>query len=156
LADGDLVASLRLADGQRFTPNDLLRVQSQVGTVICSACDIAVLGGALGAASTPWPLAAVRAGVGNVVAAAWPVDDAAAVLLMTRFHQQWRQRDLSSALAAAAQWLHICDRDELDAHMASLEGGDAAALAAEIAQRNGPGGDLNDARKWACFALYCA
>ncbi|MEY2474562.1 MAG: hypothetical protein QOK28_3891 [Actinomycetota bacterium] len=157
LPDGTAAASMILADGQRLTPSDIARVSSRVRVALCSACDLGILDQGDGTPHPPWPLAAINAGVGHVVAAAWPVADAATVLLMTRVHEEWTGAvDLHSALVAACGWLRTASRSDLESYVERLSGENVAELAERVAVRSqtNPDAPFSDSSYWAPFALY--
>ena len=120
LPDGRRAAALVLSEREPFTPDDLRAIDAAVRVMVCSACD---LGAAAPAAINvdPWPLAAILSGVEWVLAAAWPVSDAATALTMIDLYERWVSgADLLGALADAVDWIRTSSTRALLDRVAQL------------------------------------
>ena len=156
LPNGQAAACMVLADGELLTPNDLLAVEADVRVLICSACDLGTARRLGNPEMEAWPLAAISAGIEWVVAASWPVDDAATTLLMARLYQDWAHgSDLHAALSSAAAWLRTATVEDLLDLVGSITEERIEALS-DALHSHGKARPFDDAEFWAPFALYGA
>ncbi len=156
LPNGQAAACMVLADGELLTPNDLLAVEADVRVLICSACDLGTARRLGNPEMEAWPLAAISAGIEWVVAASWPVDDAATTLLMARLYKDWAQgSDLHGALSSAAAWLRTSTVDDLLDLVGSITEERMEALS-DALHSYGKTRPFDDPEFWAPFALYGA
>ena len=157
LPDGRPAAALVLSEREPFTPDDLRAIDAAVRVMVCSACD---LGAAAPAAINvdPWPLAAILSGVEWVLAAAWPVSDAATALTMIDLYERWVSgADLLGALADAVDWIRTCSTRALLDRVAQLTSD--AQVSRELAEEIELAAQLSDppfgaAVDFAGFGLY--
>ena len=157
LPDGRPAAALVLSEREPFTPDDLRAIDAAVRVMVCSACD---LGAAAPAAINvdPWPLAAILSGVEWVLAAAWPVSDAATALTMIDLYERWVSgADLLGALADAVDWIRTCSTRALLDRVARLTSD--AQVSRELAEEIELAAQLSDppfgaAVDFAGFGLY--
>ncbi len=120
-----LDSCLVLAGGTRLGIADLLAAvrEHPPELLALSACETAVAR----VTATPdeslgFPAALLHAGAGSVLAALWPVDDAAAAALMGAFHREaaGRSKTPAQALRAARRWLRTRTAADLLALMDGL------------------------------------
>lgn len=110
------------------------------------------------------PAGLLQAGVPGIVGTLWPVDDAAAALVVVRFfelHLGARDREPlgpAAALASAQRWLRGAGLDELEAQIARYPplGRVAAIRDAAGAARQGSGHPFGSPLHWAPFLFVGA
>ena len=172
---------LILSDDSRLTVSDLLRARQPLAArlVALAACEAAVTSGRQGIDEiVGFPAALLRAGVGQVLAPLWPVDDSATFRLMDRFYAQLgaiESIDLATALARATSEMRTTrGAEELSATedgdgigwwrrmfgrassrwAAVTVGGDRRWLPSPAPNAEAPGHDLSHPDHWAAFAMY--
>ncbi|WP_448570231.1 CHAT domain-containing protein [Trichothermofontia sp.] len=101
---------LKLAD----TPTGGIRL------AILSACETGLAGIELADEAISLPTGLLQAGVAGAIASLWSVSDLSTMLLLTRFYDLWRRKNLAPAVALrqAQQWL----RDTPDGEIADYAG----------------------------------
>ncbi len=155
MPDGSTAAAIVLADGEPFAPADFAMVDAGVRVLVCAACDVA---GAASRGGQNLADGALRAGVEQVVAAAWPIDDAATTCLMARTYHEWATGadGIASALGRAVRWLAASETADLVAFALELPGPPALVrvLADEVMRVSGERPSERDPSLWAGFGFY--
>lgn len=108
LADGDLTVKELLDGGLDF---------SSARLAVLSACRTGLSEHRyLTEEALGFPAAFLQAGLPSVISSLWPVDDAAAALLLARFYRNWLQagQPLCQALHSAQCWIRSATAMELD------------------------------------------
>lgn len=134
-----LRSSLALAGGQRLTLEQLLPLLAEraPSLVVLSACETAMAR----VTTMPdefmgFPAPLLDHGAGAVVATLWPVDDAAAAVLMGRFYAEYNSADCraSEALRRAQSWLRTASVAKLRTVLGELrnEPGRVGELAMQL------------------------
>jgi CHAT domain-containing protein len=109
--DGGLI----LAEDETLTLRELLNVRLEgVQLAVLSACATGVVESELPDEALGLPGALLLAGAGGVVASLWFVSEYSTMMLMTRFYEYWRGRDMApvTALRAAQQWVRDTTNSE--------------------------------------------
>lgn len=137
--ENPLRSSLQAAGGQSITLERLLPLLAgrAPSVMVLSACETAMSR----VTTMPdefmgFPAALLDHGVAAVVATLWPVDDAAAAVLMGRFYTEFKSGDCTAAeaLRRAQSWLRTATVAKLRLMLAELrtEPGCVGQLAAEL------------------------
>jgi CHAT domain-containing protein len=104
-------SALALAGDDELTVADLMGLDLDADLVVLSACDTGRGRATLGGDVVGLTRAVLIAGARNVVVSLWPVDDAAACVLMTHLYQNLiKHPEVSTALAAAASTVRTLGR----------------------------------------------
>jgi CHAT domain-containing protein/tetratricopeptide (TPR) repeat protein len=135
LVNSEMALQSALALSQSPAEDGLLTAQEMkdrwrlnADLIVLSACDSGLGRKAVGEGYLGFSQALFLAGGRSVIVSQWPVSDAATVLLMRRFYQNWlgRRPDLTepmpkaAALREAKQWLRGLHRTEVDRSFAEL------------------------------------
>jgi CHAT domain-containing protein len=119
---------------------------------VLSGCDTAVPDRDLLDEVVSLPGALLQAGAAGVVATQWKVDDQAAMLLVLRFFERWRDGvPPARALVEAQAWLRTANngqlRDQMPDLYPSLEDHDRSELPGWVSER-----PFADPDVWAAFS----
>ena len=122
--DDPLASFLLLAGDERLTLRTIMEQRlADLGLVVLSACETAVVGRELPDEVVGLPAGLLRAGAGGVIASSWSVPDVSTAILLTRFYELWQEQnrsDPAEALRRAQQWVRDSSNGEKLEHMPEL------------------------------------
>ncbi len=110
-----LESNLSLGPGAAISLRAILNMRlKKARLAILSACETAIPGRDLPDEVVSLPTGLMQAGFAGVVGSLWAVDDFSAMLLIARFYELWRKKELSPAesLRQAQIWLRDSSRRE--------------------------------------------
>ena len=114
--DDPLASFLLLAGDERLTMRSIMQQRlADLGLVVLSACETAVVGRELPDEVVGLPAALLQAGAGGVIASSWSVPDVSTAILLTRFYELWQEQtrpDPAEALRRAQQWVRDSSNGE--------------------------------------------
>jgi CHAT domain-containing protein len=115
-AGDPLAGALHLAPGQDLDARTILGERlGDARLAILSACDTGLPGDSLPEEVVGLPTSFIQAGASGVIASQWQVGDLAAMALMTRFYELWRDDGIppAEALRMAQRWIRDVPNREL-------------------------------------------
>lgn len=168
LMDRPWLSGVFLAYDRRLTVADFVEMDlSNAKLAVLSACETGVPGHRAPDEVIGIGTALFQAGVDGVVVSLWPVLDASALILITRFYECWRgvdgeAQDPATALIRAQQWTRDTTNGEKRGHWDRLRrnellSGDAhAGLVAELEHLEPDARDFAGLDHWAAFIFVGA
>jgi CHAT domain-containing protein/tetratricopeptide (TPR) repeat protein len=118
----ELESALLLAGDTRLSLRTVLGLNLSARLAVLSTCDVGTIGISLPDEVISLPTGLIYAGVGGVISAMWSVDDICAALLMARFYEVWRRRQVEPpvALRIAQSWLRAATNGEIARYLHSM------------------------------------
>jgi CHAT domain-containing protein len=126
--DSPRASAVLLADGEQITVAELMGMRISADLVVLSACETGTGRPAGGDEMLGLGRGLLAAGARSALVTLWPVLDASAALLMTRFHEKVAGgAPVSTALRDATCWLAELDRNTAQQRLDALRDDDLVA-----------------------------